>query len=42
MPFGMSAQDDGAYYYDDSEKRIERTPLSEPYSGLPVTTTRPE
>ena len=38
MPFGMSAQDDGVYYYDDSEKRIERTPLNEPYTGLPAAT----
>ncbi len=38
MPFGATAQDDGLYYLDLSEKRIERTPLSEPYAGLPVVT----
>ena len=38
MPFGMSAQDDGVYYTDLSENRIERTPPTEPYTGLPVVT----
>ncbi len=38
MPFGMSAQDDGLYYADLSEGRIERTPLAEPYLGLAVAT----
>ena len=38
MPFGMSAQEDGAYYTDLSEKRLERTPPSEPYTGQPVAT----
>jgi hypothetical protein len=38
MPFGATAQDDGLYYYDHSESRIERTPLGEPYAGQPVAT----
>lgn len=38
MPFGTTAQDDGVYYTDLSENRIERTPLGEPYIGLPVAT----
>ncbi len=38
MPFGLIAQDDGVYYTDLSEKRIERTPLNEPYTGTPVAT----
>ncbi len=38
MPFGMSAQDDGVYYTDLSEHRLERTPPIDPYAGLPVVT----
>ena len=38
MPFSLTAEDDGVYYVDLSENRIERTPLSEPYDALVVST----
>ena len=38
MPFSLTAEDDGVYYFDLSENSIKRTPLSEPYTADVVST----
>ena len=38
MPFSLTAEDDGVYYFDLSEDRVERTPLAAPYAAEVVST----
>ncbi len=38
MPFSLTAEDDGVYYFDLSEDRVERTPLVAPYTAEVVST----
>ncbi len=37
----LAAADDGVYYFDDAEKRIERIPTADPYTPIPLVTLTP-